>query len=135
MLVCGQKYFGKKKPLPTLLSNDADSEESLRHGLTLREVADAKGAHVYDLWEYMGDSGCLFRAGTTKVVAEIVQGSAQCDDAALSDAVEIVMRQKAPKPAVKVVAKKTAAKKKPAAKAAKKVAATKKAVKKSPARR
>jgi hypothetical protein len=31
----------------------------------------------------MGDSGAIFRAGTTRVVAEVIQGGLQCDGRSL----------------------------------------------------
>lgn len=126
---CGRNYFGKELPLSQLLSVDNHCEESLRHVLSYRAVGDAQGKHVYDMWEYMGDSGSIFEVGTTNEVAAIVQGSVECEDEALRDALEKVMRQGAPKPsggkkapAKKASAKEPGATKKPAAKLAKKTA-------------
>lgn len=90
----GKLYFGKVWPLTTLLSKDRHCEESLLHLLEYRSLANAAGKHVYDAWEYAGDSGTIFAAGTTRVVAEVVQGSVECDDEALRDAVDDALRQK-----------------------------------------
>lgn len=73
----------------------------------MRELADAKGKHAYDAYTYAGDSGTIFKAGTTTVVAEIVQGGIECKNEALGDALNAALVAK-PKP--------TSPKKKPAAK-------------------
>lgn len=48
------------------------------------------GRHVYDVWQIeIGDSGTVFAAGTTDVVAEILEGEPRCEatlSAALRDA-------------------------------------------------
>ena len=135
LLAAGCAYFGKTLTLEQLLSTDDNSEESIRHVLSYRAVGDAKCNHVYDMWEFMGDSGSVFEVGTTNEVAAIVQASIECDNRALCEALEKVMRQKAPKAPVvkKRAAKKAAAKKKVAKKPVVKKLAAKKAVAKKPA--
>lgn len=97
LLAAGRAYFGKKVPLSRLLSLNPNDEQSLRAVLSYRALADAKGKHVHDVWEYAGDSGSMFRAGTTEEVAAVTQGDVECDDAALKDALEMALQQKAPK--------------------------------------
>lgn len=41
--------------------------------VTYRAIADAKGKHVYDAYRYCGDTGKVFVAGTTRVVASLIQ--------------------------------------------------------------
>ncbi len=145
ILAAGRLYHGRKVPLEELLSSDPDSEESLLHLLDYRAVLDATGTHLYDAWQYNADSGSIFKAGTTKLVADIIQGSVECSDKTLLEALEEVVRVRAPKPkkagasksgkkgAVgKRVTKKVAVKKAASKKAASKKATSKKvAVKKA----
>ncbi len=119
LLAAGQAYFGKKVPLDRLLALKPDHEQSLRAVLRYRALADAKGKHVYDVWEFAGDSGSIFRAGTTTEVAAIIQGDVECDDAALKDALAMAVAQS------KVKAKAPAKTKAPAKAKAKAPAKTK----------
>ncbi len=107
LLAAGQAYFGKKVPLGRLLALKPDHEESLRAVLSYRALADAKGKHVYDVWEFAGDSGSIFRAGSTKKVAAIIQGDVECDDEALKDALGMAVRQRKPTPTPKLKPKPT----------------------------
>ncbi|MEJ7598875.1 MAG: hypothetical protein WKG01_13285 [Kofleriaceae bacterium] len=117
LLVAGKRYFGKKLPITKLLALDPHSEETLRHVLSLRTVADAKGKPTYDIWEYAGDSGTVFKTGTTTAVADIIQGSVECANDALREALEDVVHQRGPAKAKRPAAKtKLAAKKKSAPK-------------------
>jgi hypothetical protein len=51
--------------------------------LVIREIADAKGKHVYDAFSWLADDGCVFAKGTTQIVAEMVQHTVQCKDKSL----------------------------------------------------
>ncbi len=50
----------------------AEKDDNIR-SLVMREIADAKGKHVYDIVTWLADDGCVFRAGKTELVAEVVQ--------------------------------------------------------------
>ncbi|MEO7109796.1 MAG: hypothetical protein ABI183_05120, partial [Polyangiaceae bacterium] len=57
---------------------------------------------VYDVWQYAGDSGEIFKTGTTKSVGGINQGSVECDDEALTDAIGAALHSSS-KPGKKAV--------------------------------
>jgi len=59
--------------------------------LEYRRIAGPNGP-LYDAWLYMGDSGVVFRLGTTRPVAEIIQGSLSCHDDELLAALRPVLR-------------------------------------------
>jgi hypothetical protein len=64
-----------------------DEMESLAEcPVSITELARSDGAAAYAIFEIMGDSGCVFEAGTTKIVATIVQRGVECDDARLREA-------------------------------------------------
>jgi hypothetical protein len=115
ILVAGKRYVGGKgAPLEVLLAENPqgpDEERSLRAQLFYRAVADAKGKHIYDAWLYQTDSGTIFKAGTSRVAAEVAQGSVTCKDDRLAEALEEALRAE-PKPVAEVPApkKKTAKK-------------------------
>jgi hypothetical protein len=122
-----QLYSGRKKTVEELFAEDSVEEQILPH-LTTHVRLSREGRPVYDVWEYMGDSGTIFEAGTTKVVAEIVQAHLECGDATLRAQLRGALAAK--KPATKKPpAKKPATKKPPAKKPATKKPATKKPVK------
>jgi hypothetical protein len=105
----GKAWDGKNVSADMRLSDDDGSETSLAGTVEIRAIADGKGTIRYDALTYAGDSGIVFAAGTTKKIAQIVQGSLEHDDEALRDALAdaIVM-----KPARGSVKKKTAKAKK-----------------------
>lgn len=59
--------------------------------LTIQEINDAQGKLVYVAYLYMTDGGAVFRGKTQQVVAELVQGSLECSDPALHDALVRVL--------------------------------------------
>lgn len=122
---CGLRSLGLQRNL--VLSPPA------LHLLDYRAVLDAKGKHLYDAWQYNADSGAIFKTGTTKLVADIIQGSVECDDKTPLEALEEVVRINPPKP--KKTGKKTVAQKTPAKKVAKKVAKRKTPAKKTHAKK
>lgn len=106
LLVAGKRYLGGKgAPIEVLLAENPtgpDEERSLRGQLFYRAIADAKGKHAYDAWLYQTDSGVVFKAGTTRVAAEVVQFSVTCKDDRLAEALEEALRAEpsaAPEPA------------------------------------
>lgn len=96
LLACGKRYLGGKgAPLDVLLAENPsgpDEERSLRGQLFYRAIADAKGKHIYDAWLYQTDSGTIFKAGTTRVAAEVVHFSVTCKDDRLAEALEEAIR-------------------------------------------
>ena len=120
LLACGKRYLGGKgAPLEVLLAENPtgpDEERSLRGQLFYRAIADAKGKHVYDAWLYQTDSGTIFKAGTTRVAAEVVHFSVTCKDDRLAEALEEALRAEpsaveVPSPKKKAASKKAAGKK------------------------
>lgn len=68
-------------------------EEASFHGMVeLGSIVDEAGQPAYDVWQYMGDSGTIFQAGTTEEVACIIQGGLECQDRALRLALQDVLR-------------------------------------------
>ncbi|GAA2814727.1 hypothetical protein GCM10010441_44250 [Kitasatospora paracochleata] len=78
--LCGLAYDGEDLPAGCRLGADGDDEETV---LSFCEVWDvvADGAARYEAWFYQVDSGSVFLAGTTEMVAEIIQCGLQCADA------------------------------------------------------
>ena len=74
-----------KKPSPLQekqLARAARDHGGELSGITYYAVTDAKGKHRYDAYRYNADSGKVFQAGSTKVVATIIQFEVdECDDA------------------------------------------------------
>jgi hypothetical protein len=118
---------------------DGEIEGSFAGTLERRVLADASaGADrpLFDVMSFAGDSGVVFRAGSTQVVALIAYGRVETRDAATRAAIEEALAQdvvlpfgaEAPEEAIRAPAKKASAKgatKKTAG--AKKTAAAKKA--------
>lgn len=76
------------------------------------------GQPAHDVWRYRGDSGTVFRAGTTTIVAEIVQDGIECSDRALKRSLLDVLSVKPgkkPRPAQRPAAKAAKANARPAA--------------------
>ncbi|MBA3391592.1 MAG: hypothetical protein H0T89_03055 [Deltaproteobacteria bacterium] len=84
----GKRYDGKDLPAAKRLGADRQDEQSFLATLTVCELLDSRGKPAYDAFLYMVDSGTIFKAGTTKVAAEITQGSLACNDEALADALD-----------------------------------------------
>jgi hypothetical protein len=118
IVAAGKRYDGGDFSAEERLSDegsDAEGQEQSWKGfLEIREIVDAEGKPAYDAYLYMADSGTVFRAGTTEIVAEIIQFGLECDDPELEAALESVVADKpvmAKKTAPGKPAKKTAAKK------------------------
>lgn len=95
----GKLYDGRALSAAERLSYEGSDQhpggqdQSFRGFLKIREIADAEGKPAYDAFEYMVDSGAIFRAGTTDVVAEVIQFGLECEDPALKEALQVVLRQ------------------------------------------
>ncbi|MEU8513719.1 hypothetical protein AB0C76_19315 [Kitasatospora sp. NPDC048722] len=74
----GRLYDGEDLPADRRLSADGDDEAVLDFCELWDVVAD--GAPRYEAWFYQVDSGSIFLAGTTEVVAEVVQCGLECPD-------------------------------------------------------
>src|SRR5579863_364105 len=82
--VIGPKYFGGKGAA-RLAGDDDDGDPMETRTLIECEswrIVDGD-RHVYDAWYYMGDSGTIFKTGTTAVVAEVIQCGLQCANSSL----------------------------------------------------
>jgi hypothetical protein len=77
---CGSLYHGSDLPPEALVPrDDDDGEEERLYDCRLWDVT-VNGAVTYEAWLYQVDSGSVFRAGTTDVVAEIIQFGLECED-------------------------------------------------------
>lgn len=76
-----------------ILAGEAGQEFAPENVEMLR-IENARGEHAYDAWLIVPDSGTIFRAGTTEVVAERVQGALECADPALRAALQDALRPK-----------------------------------------
>jgi len=75
---CGNAYDGSDLSAAELLT-PGDDGESVLNSVELWDVVD-DDVVVYEAWFYQKDSGAIFEAGTTTIVAEIIQSSLECDD-------------------------------------------------------
>jgi hypothetical protein len=90
-----RRYGGHKMTTREIFAAQAQEGEVILPRLTERlTVEDDNKKHVYDVWLYMGDSGTVFKAGRTVVVAEIVQGGLECKSLALKLALKAVLAAK-----------------------------------------
>jgi hypothetical protein len=73
-------YGGKRLTVARIFAEEEDEAgETIMPSLTeIVLLVDEKGAPAYDAWLYMGDSGSIFKAGTTKRIASIIQGGLEC---------------------------------------------------------
>ena len=89
----GKLYDGKDLPAADRLNTDRQNEQSFLSTLTICELHDSKGKRAYDAFLYRVDSGTIFKASTTKVAAEIMQDSIECENEALADALHEVLKK------------------------------------------
>lgn len=81
----GRLYDGEDLPAERRLSADVDGDadgdddEGVLHFCELWDVV-ADGVPRYEAWFYQADSGSIFLAGTTEVVAEVIQCGLECPD-------------------------------------------------------
>jgi hypothetical protein len=86
LAVIGPRYFGGDGPA-RLAAPDEDIDDDPEANRALgyckfASLVDGERA-CFDAWLYMVDSGTVFVAGTTQVVAQIIQFGIECDDPAL----------------------------------------------------
>lgn len=76
-----RRYSGDERTAKQILAGGADDDGAILPSTIERiRIEDAAGNHAYDAWLYMGDSGTIFEAGTTTVVAERVQAGLEAKD-------------------------------------------------------
>ncbi|MFF5231427.1 hypothetical protein [Dactylosporangium sp. NPDC000521] len=75
----GRLYDGEDLDAEARLVDDEDDESSFRGFCSLWRVVDGDEPR-FDAWLYQVDSGTIFRAGTTEVVAEVIQFGLECGD-------------------------------------------------------
>ncbi len=78
---CGNAYDGSDLS-PAELLPGADGDEGILNAVEVWDVVE-DDTLVYEAWLYQVDSGTIFRAGTTELVAEIIQCGLECDDETL----------------------------------------------------
>ena len=77
------------------LDPDPANEDTSFFGVVeLLKIVDETGETAYDAWLYRGDSGSIFRAGTTEIVAEIIQVGLECKDPGLRDGLRTALQER-----------------------------------------
>ncbi len=98
LAAAGKLYDGRDLPAADRISVEGSDEtgfdQSFRGFLELCELLDGAGTPAYDAVLYMVDSGTIFRAGTTDVVAQIVQCGIECADPSLEKELEVALAGK-----------------------------------------
>jgi hypothetical protein len=74
LAVAGDEWEGTKRPPARRLAVDDNNDDSSFGGVCEWRVLVGDGRR-YDAWMFAGDSGAYFVAGTTKRIAEMIQGS------------------------------------------------------------
>ncbi len=121
--LAGKAWDGEDLAAEARLAEDG-GETSFAGLIQFRILADAEGTPLYDALLYMGDSGSIYKTGTTEAVGAVIQGAIEVPDRPLKEALQLVLYAPAPhserKPTKKrrAAPKKAAATKKPAAKKA-----------------
>ncbi|MFE6817201.1 hypothetical protein [Streptomyces sp. NPDC057675] len=76
----GIAYDGQDLPPAERVSPHEESElESVLYSCELWDVT-IDGSVVFEAWLYQVDSGSIFKAGTTEMIAEIIQCGLECED-------------------------------------------------------
>ena len=98
LLVRGRLLLFRRRLLPDtrtaeqILAGEDDAEEAFDPASNeVCRIDDAKKKPAYDAWLYMADSGTVFRAGTTEVVADVIQFGVECADKPLGLALSGVL--------------------------------------------
>ncbi|MDX3538127.1 hypothetical protein PV721_28000 [Streptomyces sp. MB09-01] len=76
--LCGQAYDGEDRPAERRLTPGTPDDEVL-YCVELWDVV-SDGSPLYEAWFYQVDSGSIFLAGTTEMVAQIIQSGLECED-------------------------------------------------------
>ncbi len=82
LVAAGTRWDGEPRSAEERLEAGGEEGPSFHGFCQLWRVADGE-RHLYDAWFYMVDSGTIFKAGTTEVVAEIIQFGLECGDPAV----------------------------------------------------
>ncbi|MFJ8017485.1 hypothetical protein [Streptomyces sp. NPDC096339] len=75
----GVAYDGEDLPAERRVNPDDPDDESALYACELWDV-EVDGSTVYEAWFYQVDSGSIFLAGSTEMVAEIIQCGLECGD-------------------------------------------------------
>ncbi|MEU3722588.1 hypothetical protein [Streptomyces sp. NPDC031705] len=78
--LCGTAYDDEDLPAERRLNQDAPDDEAVLYACELWDVVAADGTPLYEAWFYQSDSGSIFRAGTTEMVAQVIQCGLECED-------------------------------------------------------
>jgi hypothetical protein len=104
LLAAAKAYDGKAVPIARRFGPDDGSETSF--GSTIEFSTITLGKRTFDVVQFAGDSGSVFKGGTTKEVASILQGGVECEDAELDAALsDALSAPKKTKPTAKRMAK------------------------------
>jgi hypothetical protein len=88
----GERYFG---PGDVFIGSGNDGRTI--SFVFISSVLDGD-THAYDLWQYMGNEGMIFRARTTEVVADIRRYDVRCTNRALQKALQDAIERETPSP-------------------------------------
>ncbi|MEV7522142.1 hypothetical protein [Streptomyces sp. NPDC091371] len=77
--LCGAAYDGEDLPAERRLNPDDPDDEAALYSCELWDL-ESNGSRVYEAWFYQSDSGSVFRAGTTEMVAQVIQCGLECED-------------------------------------------------------
>ncbi len=97
--VAGRGHDGKDLPAEARLAkrpprDQPDPEESFAGDLEILEIADEKKKILYDVFVCGPDSGVVFRKGTTRAVAELIQEGVACKDITLRERLRRVLTKR-----------------------------------------
>ncbi len=97
--LAGQAFDGKDLPVEARLTTDPDdaSEQRFYGSLEWRELIDDASGRQYDAWLLASDSGSYYEAGTTTLIAEMIQELVDSSDPVLDTALQNVSRWPIPK--------------------------------------
>lgn len=99
LLIACANWDGNEVPLEQRLPptpqeatpEDAQREECVAGVVDLYKIDDEQGQPAYDAFVFLHDDGTVFRAGTTQIVATMIQGSLMCRDHRLNEALHAVI--------------------------------------------
>jgi hypothetical protein len=91
----GAEHFGPGKLFPGKPTIGA-GKHSMSFVFLSRIVDGAE--HVFDLWQYLGNSGTIFRANTTEVIADIYRYDVRCPKRSLRNALQKAIEAESPSP-------------------------------------
>ena len=95
LLAANRRYEGKARTLEQLFAaTEGDGDAMLPAHTTLLFLEDETGTPTHEAWLTMGDSGSVFKAGTTTVVAQLIQKSLECKQLPLSFALRAALADK-----------------------------------------